>query len=661
MLKKIVSLSSFFTMCVFATNTYAVNYCIVGDTTTDCSAAAVIITTLDSGIVNNGEILGDRLSGAWWAAIRNNGGIYTHDIVNNGTITGWVAGIENNNGSITGGITNNLGATISGYLAIATSGSINYIYNAGSIIGFNQNTSSEASVDEFLGISNSGTINAITNIGSIYAGRNTAISYGIRNSGIITTLNNLQGAGNTHGALTYTGKLPTNYNVIINSSTNYGQLIGASVSADTMTFDIYSTSKVDSNTYTGVLSGISAANLTVTSGTFGSEAWQLVETSSGVWDLLFPNYSYSVEPVAAMSVFGATSSENRRAAFGAAQVIDANQVLLDVFSDLNGDQEIADAAESTLPGVSGGVAQVTNTASNAVTSVVASRQGLIRGLSSGDDMMTDRHLWLKPFGGWTEQDTRQGVTGYNIDSYGLALGFDGDVSASWNVGFAFAYINSDVKSNLVSGSHNIDMDSYLTKVYATNMLDDVTALNLQFGAGVSDYKSNRRLFTGDVANADYDSWQIQASAELERSYSVSDKTVVTPYVHVDYSYVDVESYNETGAGALNLNVASDSADSLVVGAGIKADQTVSEKVLLMANAGIGYDLMTDRSSLTSSFAGGGANFTTEGIKPDEFVYNAGLGAKYSLENGTEITASYDFSGRQDYTDQSISANARFMF
>jgi uncharacterized protein with beta-barrel porin domain len=142
---------------------------------------------------------------------------------------------------------------------------------------------------------------------------------------------------------------------------------------------------------------------------------------------------------------------------------------------------------------------------------------------------------------------------------------------------------------------------------------------------------------------------------------VSDKTVMTPYVHADYSYVSVESYNETGAGALSLNVNDDSADSLIIGTGVKANHTVSDSLLLMANAGIGYDLMTDRSSLTSGFAGGGAQFTTDGIEPDEWVYNAGLGAKYSLENGTEITASYDVNARQDFTDQSVSANFRMLF
>jgi len=328
---------------------------------------------------------------------------------------------------------------------------------------------------------------------------------------------------------------------------------------------------------------------------------------------------------------------------------------------LSSAQEVADAAESLKPALSGGVAQMTNNTMNAVTDVVAARQDLTRGLSSGDGFMEDRHLWFKPFGNWTDQDDRDGVSGYDIDSYGLAFGVDGDVSPTWNLGFAFAYIDSDVDSDLAEGSNDIDVDSYMTKVYATKTLDDTTALNLQAGYGISDYDSKRRLFNGDVADADYDSWNFQASAELERNYQMNEKTTMTPYVHADYGYVDVDSYREKGAGDLNLDVNDDSADSLIIGTGVKTSYVASTSLLLTADAGIGYDFMTDRSSLTSAFSGGGAQFSTKGIDPDEVVYNARLGAEFNLDNGSEITVRYDIDGREDYTDQSVSVNFRFMF
>ncbi|HDZ16443.1 hypothetical protein LCGC14_0484110, partial [marine sediment metagenome] len=224
---------------------------------------------------------------------------------------------------------------------------------------------------------------------------------------------------------------------------------------------------------------------------------------------------------AATSAKTVTSSAMRQAkpaALGAAKAIDAviasnpSSTLATNFVSLTTEREVANAIESSLPGVSGGMAQLTNTATGAMTAVVSSRQDTQQGLSSGDEFMTDRHIWFKPFGGWTKQDLRQSVSGYDIDSYGLAMGVDGDVSSAWNVGAAFAYINSDVESNLAAGAQTIDMNSYLAKVYATMTLDATTALNLQAGFGISDYDSNRRIFNGDVANANYDSWNSQLSA-----------------------------------------------------------------------------------------------------------------------------------------------------
>ncbi|MFT5721185.1 MAG: outer membrane autotransporter protein [Motiliproteus sp.] len=350
---------------------------------------------------------------------------------------------------------------------------------------------------------------------------------------------------------------------------------------------------------------------------------------------------------------------------GAAAVFDtAPSGLAAATAELNllaTEQEVANAVETTVPGITGGVAQLTGFTSAAVTRVVASRQASARGLASGDGFLTERHLWFKPFGSWTDQDERQGVTGYDINSYGLAFGADGDISSMWHVGFALAYINSAVESNLSAGRHDIAMDTYEAKVYATASLDEVTAVNLQAGVGTSAYDSRRLVYTGDVAAAKYDSWNAQLSAALERSFQSGEKTLLTPYVHADYSYVDVESYTETGAGALNLNVAADNAASLIFGAGVKTNHAVSDELVLMADAGVGYDVLTESSNLTSSFTGGGANFTTAGIKPDEWVYNASVGAAYNLENGTEVSANYTLNAREDYTDQAVSVNVRTLF
>jgi hypothetical protein len=122
-----------------------------------------------------------------------------------------------------------------------------------------------------------GTIGTITNTGAIY-GSWTGGTGGIvidATKGSLSVLNNLQGQGNAYGALNYAGKLPTNYNIIVNSPTIFGKLVVFNGSVGTTTFGIYPGSTVANGTYTAVLSGIGNSNLSALSGSYGSASWTL--------------------------------------------------------------------------------------------------------------------------------------------------------------------------------------------------------------------------------------------------------------------------------------------------------------------------------------------------------------------------------------------------
>jgi outer membrane autotransporter protein len=536
-------------------------------------------------------------------------------------------------------------------------------------------------VNVFYGtLNNSGTISASDNM-NLSIGSDRALALYQNQDGFgPTQVNNLTG-GLIHGDLYTTIHITVdNKGTIWLPSAHQGEIYGDYTQAANGTFRL---SAMDDTTYGSLLLGNTA--------TFAPDTGIQVAVESGHTLAAGHVLNDVIDAAGTLNASSFTVGDNSIAlAFEASIDYDDNEKTVDLIvtetgfttgvtaanafigsaptSDLafalgsmNTLKEVQDASDSLRPALSGGVAQMTNTTTNAVTDVIAARQDRTRGLSSGDGFMEDRHLWVKPFGNWTDQDDRDGVDGYDIDSYGVAFGIDGDVSPTWNLGIAFAYIDSEVDSNLSAGAQRIDVDSYVTKVYGTKTLDNATALNLQAGFGISDYDSKRRLFNGDVANADYDSWHFQASIELERSYQMNEKTALTPYVHADYGYVDVDSYREKGAGELNLDVNDDSADSLIVGTGVKTSYIASKSLLLTADAGIGYDFMTDRSSLTSSFAGGGAQFSSKGIDPDEVVYNAGLGAEFNLDNGSEITVRYEIDGREDYTDQSVSVNFRLLF
>jgi autotransporter-associated beta strand protein len=197
----------------------------------------------------------------------------------------------NNSGLISAGNTSVILNISSAGTAIGNSGTTNTINNSGTISAGTGGT----------GISNSGTINTITNTGSIIGGL-----YGIRNSLSsspgIEALNNAQGAGNQYGGLVLSGKLPTNYNVIINSPTSYGQLSGISLNRSTnkTIFNIYgnagttlvsgvSASTITAGTYNSVLTGLTSSNIVSSSlsGAYtGGFTWQLVNSSGTNWSLV---------------------------------------------------------------------------------------------------------------------------------------------------------------------------------------------------------------------------------------------------------------------------------------------------------------------------------------------------------------------------------------
>lgn len=152
-------------------------------------------------------------------------------------------------------------------------GSITTFTNAGSINGTTYGVKNNSGA----------TIGVLTNTGTITGG-----AAGVFNAGVITTINNQQGASGS--ALTYTGILPVNYNIIINSPSDFGRLSVTTPSGSTI-FGINAGSTVANGTYSSVLSGLTISHLSVTSGTYGAGTWTLLNSSGSLWDLVLSGFT----------------------------------------------------------------------------------------------------------------------------------------------------------------------------------------------------------------------------------------------------------------------------------------------------------------------------------------------------------------------------------
>jgi len=285
--------------------------------------------TINSGVtINPSNTIGVNVSSVLVNNIINNGTISTRDgssinfnstansatITNNGTMTA-KNGLQiyspvtiTNNSSMNAtdrAITFQSGSTGS---SVVANSSINGNYSGIKInSGVTLDSITTASGQRIggstvIGIENSGTITNLTNNGEIYSGRFSSASYGVTgsnalsmyNGSVVTNLVNrgtIYGSSNNYsigGSGTYTitnlsnlqqtlrtQYLPTNYNIIIDSSSSYGKFSVAIPGSSVTTFGIYPGSTVAAGIYQDVLTGVTSSNLLSLTGTYGAYNWTL--------------------------------------------------------------------------------------------------------------------------------------------------------------------------------------------------------------------------------------------------------------------------------------------------------------------------------------------------------------------------------------------------
>ena len=380
-------------------------------------------------------------------------------------------------------------------------------------------------------------------------------------------------------------------------------------------------------------------------------------------------------PTPVITVVSSVTGAQNTPGLGAARVLDAlisqgagapaaMTPVITALGTLPTEQAVSDAVKQTLPLMVAGMTDVNSAAMHATNRVIQSRQEANRGLSSGDEFVSDRQVWFKPMGSWAKQGDRDGVAGYKANTYGMVLGADTVVSDNVRVGGAFSYMHSRIDGNSPVAAQSASVDGYRLISYGSYSLDPRTDISVQADLGAGRNEGQRNINFGGLnsrASSSYNSWNAHVGAGIGRVFNLQPTTTFTPSLRADYTFIQDAAYTETGADALSLAVAKNSARELILSTEARLNQSLTEHAMFSANLGVGYDALARQSAITAGYVGGGAQFVTRGMAPSRWLMRAGLGFVVTSSKAMEVSVRYDAEVRERFTNQTASVKVRLPF
>jgi uncharacterized protein with beta-barrel porin domain len=266
------------------------------------------------------------------------------------------------------------------------------------------------------------------------------------------------------------------------------------------------------------------------------------------------------------------------------------------------------------------------------------------------------------FGQFGDADESNGLNGFDYNTGGVAVGGDYELNDNLVVGVGFGYADTNI--DLDGGFGSGDIDSFLTSVYGTYFIERAYVESI-LTYGDHSYDNSRKISIGDIhdiAESNHDGDAFTGLVEGGYNFSVS-SLAMQPYASLFYSYLDEESFQETGAESLDMHMDSTQTNDWAseLGLRVSRDFKMFNGILTPElKAAWQYDFDVDRHTLPMSFTGSSVGLTVDGRKqPSSALLGAGL--KFAGDSGISATVQYDGQIGEDFNASGVFGQIKVPF
>ena len=261
----------------------------------------------------------------------------------------------------------------------------------------------------------------------------------------------------------------------------------------------------------------------------------------------------------------------------------------------------------------------------------------IGNISSGKLIPDDWSSWSEGKISMTKIGDTSNSSSKEIDSRGIAVGFDKKLNDNDLLGFAVQYGQSD--TDIEANGSGIDTKSYNISVYRTQPLDDNNFIEGTIGVGLIESDLVRKSGSNTLT-ASRDGTQIFGSINYGKTFRKKDFNL-TPIGRIDLGYTELDAYSESGTDALSY--AKQTVESGLASVGVQFSDIVKfnhNKFKPFGSIEYGMDFSNSSNTKMHYVSDTSTTYTyTQGVNSNHLITSI-MGFEYITKDNLEIISSY---------------------